>query len=533
MSRLASLIESRKVALEDINRLLDEQTAILNERSLTAEEITKRSDAEARVTQLQEAVVAEEVRDTAATADLEARNRLGAENAGTETGTKPVPEKRGTAYDNGKKGPVHIRLGIEPMTYSKANPENSFYRDLFFASTPGMPGFYEAQQRLMTHHGETTGIMRNSPNSKEGRMLGNYFNEAGRRSLKSSHRGESRDVSTGLASLGDFAPPLYFLDKYAPFRTYGRTLLSILKGMPLPETGMVFNLPKVTTPTEATNQTTSTQGAGENTTVSTRDMTSSYETGALQTIIDNLLVSQQYLDRVGPGIAGDEIVRDDQTRQLNRVLNGYAWGALLGMSGNGAINWVQQGAGSAVFNQNTIAEFKRQTHGAKAAIRRTDGTVAYPTHFITDADVWEQVEGSYDTNGRPYTVAAGVAFNPLAFGDDAGAPEGYSGYKFGGLPAFVDEAAWVYGGQPDNIVIGSQTAASATLSTHAAIVGAFDIACYWMEGPPVIRVLPQPYASTLTVLIQQYCYAALVPVYPAAVQVIYGAPLADAVVTSY
>jgi hypothetical protein len=539
MSKLEALRETRTKALADVGAILDEHGTILETRSLTTEEVTKREDATKRVSDLQDLIAAEEVREAEAAADLESRNaKLG--NAAPVTGTPGAgtePEVRtdakrvkivGEQKRERLSGNLRsIRVGAEPVTYSRANPQNSFHGDLLAAAWPATAGHAEAVGRLTRHQVEMDGIRRNATKTTEGRTLQSYDNETRRRAAQ---RTEKRDVSTGVSSLGDFAPPLYFLSKYAPFRTYGKTLISILKSAPLPETGMVFNLPKIVTPTEAENQTTSTQGAGENTTVSNRDMTSSYETGAVQTVIDNLLVSQQYLDRVGPGIDGDMIVHDDQTRQLNRVLNGYAWGALLGMAGNGAIAWNS----SAAFNQGNIAEFKRQVHGAKAAIRRTDGVVAYPTHFISDADVWEQVEGSYDTNGRPYTTGDGAsAFNPIAIGEDNGAPEGYTGFKFGGLPAFADESAWVYGGELDNIVVGSATAQSATLSTHAAVVGAFDIACYWMEGPPVVRVLPQPYAQTLTVLIQQYCYCALVPEYPGAVQVIYGTALADSTVTSY
>jgi hypothetical protein len=532
MSRLESLRASRDKAIVDANQVLDDLALVLETRTLTEAEVAQRDEATGHVTQLQEAVGAEEVRDAEATAEIAARAALGTPNE-PGAGTTEVPEVRSVVVaelgKNGKpkKVPMNVRLGIEPLTYSRANPNNSFYNDLLAAAWTAAPGFTEARERLTRHQIEMDGIRKNSANSNEARLLRSYDNESRRRS---SQRAEKRDIATTVGSLGDFSPPLFFLAKYAPWRTYGRTLLSILKSMPLPETGMVFNLPKISQPTIAENQTTNVQGAGENTTVSTRDMTSSYETGAVQTIIDNLLVSQQYLDRVGPGIDGDLIVHDDQTRQLNRLLNGYAWGALLGMAGNGAIPIT----GSGAFNGTAIAEFKRQVHGAKAVVRRTDGVVAYPTHFISDADVWEQIEGSYDVNGRPYTTGDGQsAFNPIATGTDNGAPEGYSGFKFGGLPAFVDEAAWVYGGELDTIVVGSGTASSATLASHAAVVGAFDIACYWMEGPPVVRVLPQPYAQTLTVLIQQYCYAALVPEYPGALQVLYGSQLADATVTAY
>ncbi len=60
--------------------------------------------------------------------------------------------------------------------------------------------------------------------------------------------------------------------------------------------------------------------------------------GTLQTVINNLKVSQQYLDRVGPGLQGDQIVQQDQTAQLNRLLNIKAY-TLLGSSSVGTAQY--------------------------------------------------------------------------------------------------------------------------------------------------------------------------------------------------
>jgi hypothetical protein len=263
----------------------------------------------------------------------------------------------------------------------------------------------------------------------------------------------------------------------------------------------------------AVNQTTATQGAGSNQSVSTRDMTSTYQNGTLQTVIDNLNVSQQYLDRVGPGIAGDEIVRDDQQRQVNRLLNLYAWQALFATSGIGITPYTDTAFAA--------QKFLQAMRKAKATIQKTDGTVAYPTHFITDVDVWETVEGAYDTNNRPFVVPQGVAFNPLAVGDYTNVPEGYTGFRFGSLPALKDQAAWV-----------QWQASGASPSYHVSLVAALDIAAVWLEGTPVIRVLPQPGAATLTVLIQEYVYAAFVPIYPAAMNLLYGTGTTDSYLTA-
>jgi len=381
------------------------------------------------------------------------------------------------------------------------------------ASYPG-PQQRGAMDRLMRHQEQMEGILRAGPAGKDEkgkaayRAMRSYERE--NRRYRSDTR-ENRAVSTGSSSMGDFAPTIYMLPEYAPYRTYGRTLIDNLRKRPLPETGLTFAVPLITQPTQGVNQTNSnTQGANENQTVTSRDMTATYQTGVLQTIIDNLNVSQQYLDRVGPGIEGDMIVHDDQQRQVNRSLNIYAWNQLY------AAALAASPVAAVLYTDTTFApqKFKAQAHAAKATIRKTDGTVAYPTHFFGDADLWESIEGAYDSNGRPYVVPQGVAYNPIAVGDNNDAPEGYTGFKFAGLPAFADEAMFTS---------WSGGAASPGSSTyHPGVIGAFDIASYWMEGAPVVRVLPQPGASTLTVLIQSYVYAAYVSIYAEAIQLIFG-----------
>lgn len=498
MSRLSTLIENRGKVKDKLEARVAELDAILVDRVWTEDEERSLSDLKEQYGRLDTLVTDAETEETEARSQQEQRDaKLG--GAGGVEGA-----------------PAHVN-GTGPLTYGEANPQNSFYRDLLSASLPANTGHMGAMERLRSHQAEMDAIReRATPHSKEGRAVAAYDREVRRLSTD-----ERRAVSTGSGSMGDFAPPLYFLEDYAAYRTYGRTLIDQMKKYPMPETGMTFNVPKITVPTQANNQT---AGSGENSTVTSRDMTSTYESGTVQTIVDNLTVSQQYLDRVGPGIGGDMIVRDDQQRQYNRSLNLYAWGALMTTPGIGTINFPLPG-GDSSFNA-AVAAFKHAVHGAKAIIRNTDGIVAYPTHFITDGSMWEQIEGSYDTNNRPLVVPQGVAFNPLAVGDESNAPEGYTGFKFASMPAFSDESMWVQWNQNGS--------ASAGFSTdHVALVAALDIFAYWLEGPPVIRVLPQPFAAQLSVLIQQFGYCAFVPVYPAASQLIFGAGTADSLVSAF
>jgi hypothetical protein len=64
---------------------------------------------------------------------------------------------------------------------------------------------------------------------------------------------------------------------------------------------------------------------------------------------------------------------------------------------------------------------------------------------VTDVNIAESILAAYDSTYRPFVVPQGVAFNPLAVGDYANNPEGFTGFSFGGLPLYKDQALNVAG----------------------------------------------------------------------------------------
>ncbi|MGA3221100.1 MAG: Mu transposase C-terminal domain-containing protein [Acidimicrobiales bacterium] len=83
--------------------------------------------------------------------------------------------------------------------------------------------------------------------AEEARWLAERQRSAARR------RRKAYAVLTG-EGLGDWAPPIFDLDNYAAYLDFGMAFANALREMPLPATGMVVNLPRVTTPTKAVNQ---------------------------------------------------------------------------------------------------------------------------------------------------------------------------------------------------------------------------------------------------------------------------------------
>lgn len=494
MTKLETLRENRAKAEKALRSMLDEHEAALETRSLSEDEENAAAGAEKRLAQFDAAIERAEAE--------EARNAAIAEERARQLGTGST----------GAGADTSVRVGHEPLTYGPAQDGYSFYRDLLSSAANG-PGARAANERLIRHQGEVEKLAAGPQDSAEARNARKAVNEIRRQSP------ESRASNTGNSSLGDWAPPVFALDDTAHYRDYGRSYIDQLHSMPLPESGMVINIPRVTTPTLAVNQTGG-NSANENTSVATRDMTGTYGTGSVQTIVSNDLVSQQYLDRFGPAsFAADQLILQDQSTQVNKLLNQFALDQTFAL--------VNANNSYIVYNDSSfgVAKFKQSVHAAKAALRKLQGTVTVPTHLFADADLWETIEGSVDSNGRPLVVPQGVAYNPIAVGDNSGTPEGYTGFRFAALPAFVDQNIYTQW-------TGNNDATPAYVNDHVALVADLNIGAEWLEGAPVIRVLPQPYANTLTVLIQQFVYCAFVPRYPNAFQVVVGSGTASANLTA-
>ena len=396
------------------------------------------------------------------------------------------------------------------MTYGPANPENSYYRDLLMAA---QPNGHNARARLQAHANEVQKEAEFQPTSVRGKVAVRSLREANRGG------GESRAVSTQSGSDAALTPPIYLeTTDLTHWRTFGRTFIDKSRSYPMPSSGMTFNVPKITTAPTSANQTqaSGTQGNNENNSVSTTDFVSSWQSGVLQTIVANNNVSQQFMDRIAPGLEGDVFTYTEQQGQVNKSMDQYALGVILG-SGDTPLSGV--GVQTYTDSAFTAAKFKQKVHRAKAAVRDTDGTIGYPDSFIADASLWEEIEGAYDTANRPLVVPREVALNPIAVGDNTTNPEGFTGFSFAGVDALIDHNLW--------ILWNTASVGGSASAQHVGLLGDLQRAGFWLEGSPVNRVLPQPNAASLEVLIQTYVYCAYVVVWPAALQLIYGTGTQD------
>jgi HK97 family phage major capsid protein len=266
---------------------------------------------------------------------------------------------------------------------------------------------------------------------------------------------------------------------------------------------MEVYLPQVTGPAGITAQT---EGSGVNET----DPTFGYLSAALSTYAGQVTVSQQQLDRTGPGFSFDRMIFDQLNRDYCPKVDTKALNTVLGVATSQS--WTGNAGAFDLVAASGAGGFYGQVSKAKASIRTTAGTVLNPTHLFLVPQRWEFIAAWSDSQGRPVVVPdyAGV-MNAAAAGSADGDEgiEGRTGYRLNGLPVFTDANIPNLG----------------TTSTDQAIVG--DLGeCWVFEGNPVHRVLPQTLAGNLQVILQQYSYLAVLVRYPAAFVSINGTGMA-------
>lgn len=400
---------------------------------------------------------------------------------------------------------VDAKVTNEPATYSR-HAKRSFYWDMAQAVDPRMPEHDAAVQRLSQHNHEVSFEV--AQGTKAGELIERSVRSQNRsdggeaRLAEMRKRGasgsETRALTTGTGSGGAFAPPVYLLDLYAPYRTAGRAFINTLAQHELPDTGMTIDIPAIGAAAGVTTQSTQNTGVGET------DPTASYLTANVTTLAGEITVSQQLLDRTGPWQGSyDAVMFDQLTREYNTQADTFALTAAL--TGATAVAYTS--------GSPTMTLFYSKVNGAQAGIRTAAGTFRNPTAMFLQPNRWSFLAAQVDTAGRPLIVPnAQSPMNAISSGGqgEAGSAgiEGFTGYNMAGLDVYQDASIPTPGTGADQAIVLDP---SAVLN---------------FEGDLVPRVLPQTLGNQLSVILQVYSYIAVLPLYPAAVAAISGTGMA-------
>lgn len=390
-----------------------------------------------------------------------------------------------------------IRITREPGTYDRGSG-TSFFADVFRASTQGD---YKAQERLQRHAREQHDELERrhviaERMADELRERGEF--RVGRRDIEF----ERRDVSrTDTTSAGEFVPPLWLIDEYAPLARAARVFADSFNVRPLPTGTDSINIPRVTTGGAVGVQT------ADNAAITSQDMVSATLSVPVRTIAGEMPIALQLLEQ--SPIAFDEVVFQDLIADYNakldvQCINGSGSSGqiqgLLGLSGINAVTYTDA--------TPTVPELYPKV--ADAVNQAASGRKLPPTRLFMAPRRWYWHTAALDSQNRPLVVPMAQGPTNAFAGVSDVAAEGPVGV-LQGLPVFIDANI------PTNLGAGSDE--------DRVIASRFVDHWLW-EGFLRTRVLAERKSGTLGVVLQLYSYAAATAGrYPAGSSVISGTGL--------
>jgi len=292
---------------------------------------------------------------------------------------------------------------------------------------------------------------------------------------------ELRDLNTTDTTGGDFVPPVYLADEWAALARAGRPFADAVTSRPLPDVGMAFTIPKVSTGTAAAIQ------ASENSGVQETDAATTDITIPVRTIAGQQDLSRQAFERTQPGL--DEVLfadlaADYATKLDVQLLSGSGnSGQVKGILTDSAINAVSFTAATPTVPllYPKIADAIQKIHTTR---------FMPPNAIFMHPRRWAWILAALDSSNRPlvtpYAPQNAVAqFSGVASEAIVGSMQG--------LTVFVDASIPATNGAGTNEDIVIVTRLSDNL--------------LW-ESSPRARVFEEVGSGTLTVRLQVYGYVA-------------------------
>ena len=346
--------------------------------------------------------------------------------------------------------PEGVEVGREPRTYEKGARETngefrSFFRDLFRSGE----GDVAAQTRIARHSKEIAVEQRAA-------------------------------ISTSSGGVG-LVPPQYLLDELAEFARASRPFADAIGGRPLPEVGMTFNVPRVTTGTATAVQT-------EGSAIQDGSAVTDYLSFTVNTVAGKQDISRQLLDRSDP--ATDTVLGQDLAADYAKQLDTQ----MLTQATNGIT--VLSGVNSVTYTDPTPTAGELYAKFADAVQQVWTNRFAAPSLIVMHPRRWAFFLGAVDSQNRPLVLpdapAANQLFNAMATGT-VSVPAGLVGVLMG-LPVVIDPNI--------PITLGAGTNEDIIIVTRREDQLLFEV------GAPTVAIETGVLSSTLQVRIYAYGYFA-------------------------
>lgn len=411
------------------------------------------ADLEALATALDEAEA--DVERTKKDMDLLERAARARETNVPDADTTDVDEERSTG-----DGP---RVTRSERTYRPDIP--GLFRDVVLAKTENDT---QARERLVRNNKEVADEL-----AERARSASDYTERA-------ALDKQARAIGQAATAGGEFIPPLWLNDQYAPLLRARRAFADQCHSQPLPDGTNSINFPKISSGHSVAVQTDG--GAVSNT-----DPVTTSVTAQVQTLAGRSIASYQLVDLAQPGI--DEVIYQDilaeYWRQLDvALISGNVTNAkgFLNVSGINTVTYTDA--------TPTGPEMYSPVFQAKAQIEK--GAFAPVNFSLWHPSTWDWYLSQLDPQSRPLALSMDfAAFNAMArFNSEA---EGLAG-NFAGIPVVVDANV------PVNLGAG----------TNESRIGLFNReTLYLWEGVPRFKVADQTNIGNLQYQFVLYGYYAV------------------------
>ena len=435
-------------------------------------------------------------------------------------GERETAAKLGELEGEHRRAAQGLRVS-EPAPYNEGSP-HSWVRDTLVNSDPQMRDFLSSRSAGsdMAAPAVAERLRRHGIDVSRAVLKRDEYGKRVRAQLSEQRRHEDPDVhrrlaqeelrafttgggATASASGGGaaaFVPPAILLAQFAAYRSPYRAFADQCNSsVDLPPYGLQVYIPTVTTGSTVTTQT-------EGSAVSEGDPVTSFAAGQVVNKAAQITVTQQYLDRAGPGIAGDALLFQQIKNQLDSQIDAYAINQALA----GAQTVTNNGAFT-VTTASGVGGFLKDLKTAKNSLHDLSGVRLRGTHCFATGDFVDYVSSYADAQGRPlFTPSFDDNNLPTRSQGDALA-EGYSGYVLVGLALYAD----------DNLPnLGSTSNQQVVVTRPDTIL--------LLEGAPIPYVYPPSVAGSLEGILGVRAYICTIAKYASGVSTISGSAYAAA-----
>jgi hypothetical protein len=301
--------------------------------------------------------------------------------------------------------------------------------------------------------------------------------------------------ATSPGEAASFVPPAILLKSWATYRTAYASFANQCKAEPMPDYGLNLYVPHVTGSMEVSSQT-------ENASVAEKAPTAGLIKGAVVTKAGQVSVSYQFLDRAGPGIAGDRVLLEQLNMEIQTAIDQYA----VSQSLIGAQEVIDSTSTFSFSEKEGVGGFLGELRKAKNAIATVAGTRLVPTHLFAPSKFVHYIEAFATSTGGPVWTPE-LDDNRLAIRSEGDAyGEGYSGYILSQLAVFADDNLGKLG----------------TTANYNLVVARPDTVLVFRSAP-VFYTFRETGGTTLDATLGARVYTATIPRWPEGVALLSGA----------